>query len=164
MGALLGSLYWISQRYASANGVSRLESRTPPRTGFSASRDGAAWKLTWDSAAVEALKPTGATLSIQDGAGQQDIPLTAADLSSGTVYYTPKSGDLAFRFEVRRDGATAAEERVRMVEGIRQGAVSSPANRVRQTSPAVVSAPNGGSNNGGVRFFIPPKSNPPTAA
>src|SRR5215472_8308939 len=119
MGALLGSLYWISQRYASANGVSRLESRTPPRTGFSASRDGAAWKLTWDSAAVEALKPTGATLSIQDGAGEQDIPLTAPDLSSGTVYYTPKSGDLAFRFEVQRGLATVPEGRVRVV-GIKQ--------------------------------------------
>jgi hypothetical protein len=117
MGALLGGLYWISQRYASANGVSRLESQTPGHTGFSANRDGAAWKLTWDSAAVEALKPTGSTLSIRDGAGQQDIPLTAADLSSGTVYYTPKSGDLAFRFEVRRDGATVAEGRVRVVEG-----------------------------------------------
>jgi hypothetical protein len=158
MGALLGSLYWISRHYASANGVSRLESQTPVRTGFSANRDGAAWKLTWDSAAVEALKPTGATLSIQDGAGEQDIPLTTADLSSGTVYYTPKSGDLAFRFEVRRDGATVGEERVRVVEGIKQVAVSSPANPVWQTAPAVMSAPNGGSNSGAARIFIPPKS------
>ena len=141
MGALLGSLYWISQRYASAIGVSRLESQTPTRTGFSAIRDGAGWKLTWDSAAVEALEPTGATLSIQDGAGEQDIPFTAADLSSGTVYYTPESGDLAFRFEVRRDGATVAEERVRVVEGIKQVAVSSPANPIPRTAPALVSAP-----------------------
>jgi hypothetical protein len=155
IGALLGSLYWISQRYASANGVSRPESQTPAHTGFSANRDGAAWKLTWDSAAVEALKPTGATLSIQDGAGEQDIPLTTADLFSGTVYYTPKNGDLAFRFEVRRGLATVAEGRVRVVEGIKQVPVSSPANPVRQTTPALVSAPNGG----GARIFIPPKAN-----
>ena len=157
--ALVGGLYWISQRYASANGVSRVESQARARTGFSANRDGAAWKLTWDSAATEALKPTGATLSIQDGAGQQDIPLTAADLSSGTIYYTPKSGDLAFRFEVRRDGATVAEERVRVVEGIKQAAVSSLANSVPQTAPALVGTPNGGSNSGGARIFIPPKEN-----
>ena len=164
IGALLGSLYWISQRYVSANGVSRPESQTPARTGFSANREGAAWKLTWDGAAVEALKPTGATLSIQDGAGEQDIPLTAADLSSGTIYYTPKGGDLAFRFELRRDGATVAEERVRVVEGIKQVPVSSPANPIRQTVPAVVSAPNGGSNGGVARIFIPPKSNSQPAA
>ena len=140
IGALLGSLYWITHRYVSANGVSRPESETPARTGFSANRDGAAWKLTWDSAAVEALKPTGATLSIQDGAGEQDIPLTTADLFSGTVYYTPKGGDLAFRFEVRRGLATVGEGRVRVVEGIKQVPVSSPANPIRQTVPAVVSA------------------------
>jgi len=156
---LLGGFYWISQRYASASGAARLESQTPARTGFSVNRDGQAWKLTWDSAAVEALKPTAATLSIQDGAGEQDIPLTAADLSSGTVYYTPKSGELAFRFEVRRDGATVAEERVRVVEGIRQAGASSPANPALQTTP-VVSAPNPGSNNAAARIFIPPKSNP----
>jgi hypothetical protein len=158
MGALLGSLYWISQRYASATGVSQPESQMPAHTGFSANRDAAAWKLTWDSAAVEALKPTGATLSIQDGAGGQDLPLTAADLSGGTVYYTPQSGDLAFRFEVRRGLATVAEERVRVVEGIKQPAVSSPANPVRQTAPAVVNAPNGGSNSASAHIFIPPKS------
>jgi hypothetical protein len=50
MGAVLGSLYWISQHYPSANRVSRPESQTPAHTGFSANRDGAAWKLTWDSA------------------------------------------------------------------------------------------------------------------
>jgi len=137
MGALLGSLYWTSQRYASAHGVSRLETQTPVRTGFSANRDGAQWKLTWDSAAVEALKPTGATLSIQDGAAKQDIPLTTADLFSGTVYYTPKSGDLVFRFEVRRGLATVAEGRVRLVEGIKQAPVSSPANPFRETAPAL---------------------------
>jgi hypothetical protein len=158
MGAFLGSLYWISQHhYPPANRVSRPESQTPDRTGFSANRDGAAWKLTWDSAAVEALKPSGATLSIQDGAGEQDITLSAADLSSGTVYYTPNSSDLAFEFEVRRGSATVAEERVRVVE-IKQVAVAAPANPVRQTAPAIMSAPNGGSNSGAARVFIPPKS------
>ena len=159
MGAFLGSIYWISQQhYPPANRVSRPESQTPAHTGFSANRDGAAWKLTWDSAAVEALKPTGATLSIQDGAGEQDISLSAADLSSGTVYYTPNSGDLAFLFEVRRGLARVAEERVRVVERIKQVAVAAPANPVRQPAPAIMSAPNGGSNSGAARIFIPPKS------
>jgi hypothetical protein len=51
-----------------------------------------------------------------------------------------------------------AEERVRVVERIKQIAVSAPANPVPQTAPAVMSAPNGGSNSGAVRIFIPPKS------
>jgi TonB family protein len=165
--ALVAGLYWISQRYASAIGASRLELPPPAHTGFSANRDGSAWKLTWDSAAVEALKPTGATLSIQDGGSQQDIPLAAADLSSGAIYYTPKSGELAFRFEVRRDGATLAEERVRVVEGVKQGA-SSAASPAPQTASVVVSAPNGGSgggsNSAGARAFSPPKSGAPSAA
>src|SRR5262249_44451602 len=103
VGALLGSLYWISRRYASANGVSQPESQTPARTGFSANRDGAGWKLTWDSAAVGALKPTGATLSIQDEPASKTSPLPRpiflAELSptrAGGAFLGPGGGGGGF--------------------------------------------------------------------
>ena len=117
-----GGVYrWVIQGRALAGGLSRAESPSASRTGFAANRDGSAWKLTWDSAVVEAMKPTGAILSIQDGAGQQEVALTMADLSSGTLYYTPTSGELAFRMQVLKDGTAVAEERVRVLEGIKPG-------------------------------------------
>jgi hypothetical protein len=132
----VGGVYrWTGQRHAAA-ADSRAPSSAIARTGFSANRDGAAWKLTWDSAAVEAMKPTGALLSIQDGAGQQDIALSMADLSSGTIYYTPKSGELAFRLQVLRDGTPLAEERVRVLEGIKP-APKPPDQFQRSSGPGV---------------------------
>jgi hypothetical protein len=119
IAAVAGAYLWVSQRPNVARGSTLPETQAVSRTGFSANRDGSAWKLTWDSAAVEAMKPTGAVLSIQDGAGQQDIPLTTADLSSGTIYYSPKSGELAFRLQLQRDGVGLVEERVRVLDGIK---------------------------------------------
>jgi hypothetical protein len=134
---IMGGVYrWTGQRRTPAPD-SRAPSPAISRTGFAANRDGTGWKLTWDSAAVEAMKPTGALLSIQDGAGQQDIALTMADLSSGTIYYTPKSGELAFRLQVLRDGTPLAEERVRVLEGIKPGA-KPPDQFQRSSAPGAV--------------------------
>ena len=110
---------WLSRRPVIAQATTQPESHAAIRTGFSASRDGPAWKLTWDRSAVDAIKPTGAILAIQDGASQQDIPLTMADLASGTIYYSPKTGELAFWLQLQRDGIRLAEERVRVLDGIK---------------------------------------------
>jgi hypothetical protein len=117
IAAVAGAYLWISQHATSAHESTAPEAQGSTRTGFSASRAGSAWKLTWNSGVVEAMKPTGAVLSIQDGAGQQDIPLTTADLSSGSIYYSPKSSELAFRLQLQRDGVALVEERVRVLDG-----------------------------------------------
>ncbi|MBV8842236.1 MAG: hypothetical protein JO307_05435 [Bryobacterales bacterium] len=121
-GVLLASaavvFRWVDLRRSSAD-ATRQDSPAALRTGFSANPDGSSWKLTWNSAAVLAMNPTGATLFIQDGGDEQDVPLTMADLSGGTIYYSAKSGELAFRLQVRRNGASVAEERVRVLDKIK---------------------------------------------
>ena len=156
VGAFLGGLYSMNHP-ASADQAPTI----PARTGFAALREGAAWKLTWDSAALEALRPSGATLSIQDGPNKRNITLTTADLFSETVYYTPQSGDLQFQLDVRRGLTTIAEGRVRMMEPIQPEPLSPvatplsipavPAEPVHEIPPAPRRPP---------RLFFPPKSSP----
>jgi hypothetical protein len=113
-----GGYLWLNERPAPARRT-QVETPLAVHTGFSANRDGSAWKLTWDTTAIEAIKPTAAILSIQDGTGQQDIVLSMADLSSGTIYYSPNSSELAFQLQVHKDGVALAEERIRVLDGIR---------------------------------------------
>ncbi len=86
------------------------------RTGFSAAREGPLWRLTWDRAAVAALNPTGAVLDIHDGGKEQQVGLTPSDLSSGTILYTPQTGDLLFSLNIVLPGSQLAEEHVRVLE------------------------------------------------
>jgi hypothetical protein len=100
---------WMNERRMSARSNFQAE---PPKTSlphFSASRDGSGWKLTWDAAVVEAMQPTAGILSIQDGTAQQEIPLTRADLSSGTIYYSPTTAELAFGIQFLKDGIALAD-------------------------------------------------------
>jgi len=94
------------------------ESTPPLRMGFSAAHENGLWKLSWDRGTMDVLKPSGAVLAIKDGANQQEIHLTPADLSSGTIYYTSRSGDLSFSLQLESAGSTTPmEEHVRILEG-----------------------------------------------
>jgi hypothetical protein len=84
--------------------------------GFAANPEGGIWKLTWNRDAVTALNPSSASLSIRDGANQQQIPLTAAELGAGMVFYTPQSGDLVFGLKLLLPGAPPEEEEVRVLQ------------------------------------------------
>jgi TonB family protein len=115
-----GSAYlWMTEKRVHARTNPQVAALTTSFTHFSASRDGAGWKLTWDPAVVETLRPTDGILSIQDGPAQQEIPLTHADLSSGTLYYSPTTGELAFGMQLLRDGIAVANERIRVLGGIK---------------------------------------------
>jgi hypothetical protein len=81
---------------------------------FSAMPDGAVWKLTWDPASINALKPVGAILSIEDGGYQQQVPLAPSDLANGNLIYRPESNDLTFRLRIDR-GGSHVEEHVRVL-------------------------------------------------
>ena len=89
-------------------------SAPPLRMGFSAARENGLWKLSWDRGTMDVVKPSGAILDIKDGVSGQRIHLTPSDLSSGTVYYTSRSGDLSFSLQL--EGAQL-EEHVRILEG-----------------------------------------------
>ncbi len=119
--AFAGGYRWINSARLLAPAPKTAQGGAPqsPRLGFAANPDGQAWKLTWNRDAVDALDPVGATLSIRDGDNQRDIALSASDLSSGTLYYSPQGGELAFRFEVQRNGGEPVAERVRVLEALK---------------------------------------------
>lgn len=132
-----GVYRWIgARRLASAarNAPTEL-APTGPHLGFAANWVGPTWKLTWDRDAVSALKPMGATLSIQDGPNQQEIALTPADLSSGSLYYSPQTGALAFRLQVQRNGVPSVDERVRVLESVKPVA-NAPDRLLKSDRPA----------------------------
>jgi hypothetical protein len=110
----------------------RVEATANTHLGFSATREGPVWKLSWDRAAMDALNPVGAVLSIEDGGYDQQVPLAPPDLASGTLFYTPQSSDLTFKLRIDR-GGSHIEEDVRVLEAPRLG--QKPVERAPQTSP-----------------------------
>lgn len=122
----------------------------PLRMGFSADRQGGLWKLSWDRGTMDVLNPGGALLDIQDGDASKQLHLTPADLNSGTVFYTPSSGDLRFSLQLELPGAAPIEEHVRILEGppsVPESAASTsaapnkPAARAPNTTPADTAPP-----------------------
>jgi hypothetical protein len=111
----------------------RVEATANTHLGFSATREGPVWKLSWDRAAMDALNPIGAVLSIEDGGYDQQVPLAPPDLASGTLFYTPQSSDLTFKLRIDR-GGSHIEEDVRVLEAPKLG--SKPVERAPQASPS----------------------------
>jgi hypothetical protein len=83
------------------------------RLKFTATRNGLDLKLTWDRAAIDALNPEGAVLTIQDGGFQRQVPLSRAELASGILYYTARSHDLLFSLRIN---GSDVEEHVRVLD------------------------------------------------
>ncbi len=109
---------WISAKRAEPAAVSQPAPAAEPggRTGFAANPEGGMWKLTWNRDQVAALHPSGAMLSIRDGDNEQQVPLTEADLATGTVFYTPKNGSLVFGLILVTPGGVPVEEHVRVLQ------------------------------------------------
>ena len=144
--------------------------------GFSATREGPVWKLSWDRAAMDELNPIGAVLSIEDGGYLQQLPLAPADLASGILFYTPQSNDLSFDLRIDRGGAHV-EEQVRVLAPTRapfdraqqqsfppKAPVQPPANVQQQPPAAVVASTTGstaGSTAGSTTAPAPAPSAPP---
>jgi len=120
---------------SAAQAVANQASVPPLRMGFSAAQEKGLWKLSWDRGTMEVLKPSGALLEIKDGAKEQHIHLTPADLSSGTIYYTSRSGDLSFSLQLEGTGSTTPmEEHVRILEGpppVPETAAANPAGQAK---------------------------------
>jgi len=84
--------------------------------GFAAVRQSTDWKLTWRRAAVFALEPSGATLTIRDGGTEQQLGLGLEELAIGSIVYTPHSGDVSFSLAVTSAGRPAMKERIRVLD------------------------------------------------
>jgi hypothetical protein len=121
------------------------EATAPPvvHIGFSATREGPRWRLTWNPAAVDTLKPVGGVVSIQEGIFEQEIPLGLPDLASGTLFYTARTENLTLSLRIDR-GGSHVEEQVRVVtaDDVETPTVPVRARRAETSAPQVTAAGN----------------------
>jgi hypothetical protein len=126
-----GGYRWARARQPQfAPGVNAETTVARAHLGFSATREGPVWKLSWDRAAMDALNPIGAVLIIDDGGSQQQLPLEPADLASGSLFYTPQSNELTFGLRIDR-GGSHVEEHVRVMAASRTS--QKPADRATES-------------------------------
>jgi protein TonB len=89
--------------------------RTPTQLGFSATHEGADWKLVWSRDALTRLNALGAMLTIRDGGVERLQFLSPQDLAAGTVFYIPRTSDLSFNLKVTVANGPEIEEQIRVL-------------------------------------------------
>jgi len=141
LAGVIGGIFWIVRKPAQPAQTSIL----PLRMGFSVNREGPVWKLSWDRAAVALMKPGGAVLAIKDGTRKKQLNLTPADLSSGTIFYTPRGGDLVFSLQLERGDGAPIEEHIRVLDG-QSGQIAAERSPQPLPNPAVQAKASSGSS------------------
>ncbi|MGA2329964.1 MAG: hypothetical protein ABSH05_27280 [Bryobacteraceae bacterium] len=98
-------------------------------------------RLSWNRAAPAIATAQKATLSIVDGTQEQNLNLDLGQLRTGSLVYTPTTGDVAFRLEVTdlQHGKTVTES-IRAVAG-RPSALGPPPLRLPEQAPPIIAAP-----------------------
>jgi TonB family protein len=89
--------------------------RTVRDTDFQlrAKAQGDALLVSWNRQSPFVQSAVGGVLRINDGSEERDIPLNHSQIVGGAVMYTPRSGDVLFRLELKgKDGTTFESTRV----------------------------------------------------
>lgn len=116
-----------------------IEPEVPANTPFSLrveSRSGSLL-LTWNRSAPQVRSARMALLSIRDANYQKVVDLDMQQLQTGSIFYTPASGDVEFRLEVYADDNSRSVEAVRVLSA-RSDSISPRRNTVL---PAPAAAP-----------------------
>ena len=71
--------------------------------------------LTWNRNAPPIQNARRAILSIQDGTIQRSYPMDLGQLRTGSVFYTPLSGDIQFRLDVYDEADRPVTESIRVL-------------------------------------------------
>jgi hypothetical protein len=96
--------------------TARIEApRAASQLGFSATHEGADWKLVWSRDALTRFAALGAMLTIRDGGVERLQYLSPQDLAAGTVFYIPRTSDLSFNLKVTVANGPAIEEQIRVL-------------------------------------------------
>jgi TonB family protein len=102
-------------------------------------RNGADVVITWNRDSDAVKKADHAVLAISDGPQHENVEMDLAQLRTGSIVYTPVTGDVVFRMEVSRAGQpTTGSESVRVLRS-RPSPMADPAAETAQTA---ASAPN----------------------
>lgn len=113
----------------------------PPETGVSLGVlfEGPRMRVLWNPAAAPIRSARRAYISIQDGGVSKNIPLSAGELQSGTVWYAPQSQDLTLRLVAVSGNHEFSESlRVLTTDSARDADLAKP---VRAAAAVPTSAP-----------------------
>jgi len=124
-----GYLAWAPHQSSSAAS----QASDAPALSLQVERKGADLRVNWNRTSPAILQATEGVLGIRDGdAQQQELHLDAEQLHSGSVTYTPASGNVKFRLEVTGTGNSKTSETVLALMA------------ARPASPASTPLPTGG--------------------
>jgi TonB family protein len=100
-------------------------------------RNGADVVITWNRDSDAVKKADHAVLSISDGPQHENVEMDLAQLRTGSIVYTPVTGDVVFRMEVSRAGQpTTGSESVRVLR-----TRPSPMPETEAATPQTVTSP-----------------------
>jgi hypothetical protein len=81
----------------------------PATLGLVAQRQTSDVQLTWNRESAPIAAATSGVLSIEDGAVRREIPLAASQLRSGSVLYSPASGEVTMQLTVSTPAGPVSE-------------------------------------------------------
>ena len=116
------------------------ESTTP--LDLAANREAAGWRVSWNPAIVAGLAPGDAVLLVREGGNEVRVPFTPKELSLGTLFYRPTSGDVFFSLKVNTAAGRLVEESVHALGEMdlpappRDQFVETPANSMAVPAPS----------------------------
>jgi protein TonB len=97
LGLAGGTLYYLKSHTASSvsapAGNASLQLKAEPSNGQ--------LLVSWNTNSQVIKTAQNAVLSINDGAKTEDVPLDLTQLRAGSIMYSPLSGDVSFRLEVK---------------------------------------------------------------
>jgi hypothetical protein len=77
--------------------------------GLVAQRQASDVQLTWNRESSPIAAATSGVLSIEDGAARREIPLSASQIHSGSVLYSPASGEVTMQLTVTTPAGPVSE-------------------------------------------------------
>lgn len=83
--------------------------------------------LTWNRSSPPVQRAHRGSLTVQDGPQQKAIILDPSQLRTGSILYTPTSGDVVLRLDVFGEGNEVFSESVRVLASVPAAAASAPA-------------------------------------
>jgi TonB family protein len=130
----------IHRRPHSAPSATPSEGMPANELGLNLKRSDTDWEVRWNRNIPALLRAKQGHLSIVDGAAHRELTLTADELQSGSILYSPLTNDVLIRLRVE-DGNVPIQESVRIL-GVVRPVFDSAAARNR-TVPRSATIPNG---------------------
>jgi hypothetical protein len=88
-----------------------------PKLGLVVTEENGKLHATWNHDSPAARSAIVGSLLIRDSERSQDIELSRADVTGGSIVYTPRSGDITFRLVLTNSAIETSAEMIRFIGG-----------------------------------------------